>query len=165
MKVFALRHREKNATLCLVALTAYILLGLVDSFTAQAGLFNQRRQPSSCLYDSDDGNDEETSCKEKLVSYLSTYNSEPNRLPCGIEGTDSDQKIALELVKECLSSPDNRLFKTNGKIKSKDILGEWEMLYTTSRTFSINKSLSGLGRSESESAKFTSLRQTFSGSQ
>jgi hypothetical protein len=54
--------------------------------------------------------------------------------------------------------------RRNGKIESKELLGDWNLLYTSSRTMIINKSLSGLGRSVSSLANFAGLRQTLTGS-
>jgi hypothetical protein len=52
----------------------------------------------------------------------------------------------------------------NGKINAAMVIGEWELLYTSSGTTMItNKSLSGLGRSTSDMAQFSGLVQKLAG--
>jgi hypothetical protein len=78
---------------------------------------------------------------------------------------EEEKKRVLELVADYLAINENCVVSSGGQMKAKDVLGEWDLIYTSSRSFSINKSLSGLGRSQSESAKFGGLRQKLSGLQ
>jgi hypothetical protein len=98
-----------------------------------------------------------SSCSAKemqLVDYLdSLYNKDNtnDRLPCGLDCTEKERLHVSTLVNQLLLQPEN---KANGNVVPvADILGDWNLLYTSSRTMMINKSLSGLGRSESDLAK------------
>jgi hypothetical protein len=52
----------------------------------------------------------------------------------------------------------------DGKINAAMVIGEWELLCTSSTAMIINKSLSGLGRSTSDMAQFSRLVQKLAGS-
>jgi len=107
----------------------------------------------------------DTDMKEALLSYLSTINDDEIRLPCGLDCTDKERDKISQRIAALEQEPSNLVKSRNqGKIEAKDLLGEWELLYTSSRTMVINKSLSGLGRSSSDLAKFAGLRQKFTGS-
>ena len=107
-----------------------------------------------------------TSPKHKLLDYLNSLNK-IDRLPCGLECTDKERISIEELITDVITndgpSNDNRI-PFNGVVNDKDLLGEWDLLYTSSRTMRINKSLSGLGRSESDMANVVSIRKKYSGS-
>lgn len=107
--------------------------------------------------------------KQVLFAFLQTqFALTTDRLPCGLDGTNkSDMEVILKLV-ETLEQDEmsNFLLQTfNGKITGTQVLGEWQLLYTSSRTMRINKSLSGLGRSSSDSANFSALQLSLSGSE
>lgn len=106
-----------------------------------------------------------TDAKEALLSYLSVLNDDETRLPCGLACTDKERDKISQLISALEREPSNLVMsRTQGKIEAKDLLGEWDLLYTSSRTMVINKSLSGLGRSSSDLARFAGLRQKFTGS-
>jgi len=89
----------------------------------------------------------------------------PDRLPCGLECTEKEHSQIAQLIAATEADEVNNLvLSRRGKIEAKDVLGEWKLLYTSSRTMAINKSLSGLGRSSSELANFAGLRQKLTGS-
>jgi hypothetical protein len=103
--------------------------------------------------------------KEDLVELLSTMNSIPDRLSCGLDCTDKERQAVASLVSELEQEEHtNLVLKNRGKVEAQSLLGEWELLYTSSRTMTINKSLSGLGRSASSMANFASLTQRLTGS-
>lgn len=96
---------------------------------------------------------------------MSVINNDPdNRLPCGLDCTDTERERVQALISKLELEPRNLVRLKNGKIDVVQVLGEWEMLYTSSRSMRINKSLSGLGRSASTMAQFVSLRQRLRGS-
>ena len=98
-----------------------------------------------------------------LLSFLASLPSD--RLPCGLDCTDQERdKIAALIDDLVVNDPANKVVLQRGQVKDQDILGEWNLLYTSSRTMMINKSLSGLGRSESELAKVSSIRHKLTGS-
>jgi hypothetical protein len=103
------------------------------------------------------------SLKENLLQVLSDLDSK-HELPCGLGCTDKERVIVSNMIDDLCADPSNILVQKNGKIDVKDVLGEWDLLYTSSRTMVINKSLSGMGRSSSDSAHMATLRKTFTGS-
>jgi len=114
------------------------------------------RKTSTCLH---------VTPKENLLSFLSELTDNPDRLPCGLECTEKEHSQIAQLIAATEADEVNNLvLSRRGKIEAKDVLGEWKLLYTSSRTMAINKSLSGLGRSSSELAIFAGLRQKLTGS-
>lgn len=123
-----------------------ILSTIKDSDTADAG---QKRQQDRLL---------------SLLEYIENRVAE-GRLPCGLDATDNEQDLVASVIAEVEQDQVNNLSTLqSGKITAKDLFGDWQLLYTSSQTMIINKSLSGLGRSASESAQFTSLVQKLGGS-
>lgn len=106
------------------------------------------------------------SARNELLEYLETINSDPSRLPCGIEVTEAESQQAEQLIQQTVQSDASEHLsrKANAQIVAKDVIGAWELVYTSSRTFRINKSLSGLGRSSSDMANFSRLTMILSGS-
>jgi len=99
-----------------------------------------------------------SAAKDALERFLQELNKESYQLPCGLDCPDPDRARVAELIAPLDDS-------NCPPVQAKDILGEWNLLYTSSRTMSINKSLSGLGRSSSERAHVDSIRQIFKGNQ
>ena len=106
-----------------------------------------------------------TDVKQVLLAYLAKQNSDELRVPCGLECTNSERDQIATLIADLEQDPRNLVLSRNrGIIEAKEVLGEWELIYTSSRTMAINKSLSGLGRSTSDLARFSGMRQTLTGS-
>jgi hypothetical protein len=103
-----------------------------------------------------------TSRQEELLELLSYMNAVPNKLPCGLESTDQEQDLIQAMVVELELEPTNAV--NNGKITSAMVMGEWELLYTSSGTMITNKGLSGLGHPSSDMAQFSRLVQKLTGS-
>jgi hypothetical protein len=103
--------------------------------------------------------DPQTFCQQKLVSFLAD-----NTMPCGFECTDKERELIQAMVTDLEIDPTNLAQLNNGQIDAKRFIGEWKMLYTSSRTMIINKSLSGLGRSTSTMAPFVRLVHRMTGS-
>lgn len=104
-----------------------------------------------------------TVVKEALLKYLAEIHSlDDARLPCGFDCSDNERQIVQEML-TALESTENLVIQGNGKVDESKVMGEWNLLYTSSRTMTINKSLSGLGRSSSDMAKFESLRMRLAG--
>ena len=104
--------------------------------------------------------------EERLLSLLGfIQNREPGRQACGLDCNEKEQALVSQVVGEVESDAEQNLVtKQNGKITFDQLKGDWQLLFTNSRTVIINKSLSGLGRSESEKANFVSLIQKLGGS-
>jgi hypothetical protein len=101
--------------------------------------------------------------QDELLSFLSGIHSvlDDNKLPCGMDCTDKEREIIAKLVSDLEAEPNNLVLKQNGKIATKDLIGDWDLLYTNSKGVILNKSLSGLASSK---ATFSSVRQRLTGS-
>lgn len=140
------------------------------SFSPCCGLSSVGRRESHLWLAADAKSGEEKPAKPQsneerlysLLSYLDTYNGD--RLPCGLDCTEKEQKVVAAVLAD-LEKDDasNLLPSKKGKIVFDDLYGDWDLLYTSSRTMLINKSLSGLGRSSSTMANFSGLIQKFGG--
>jgi len=105
------------------------------------------------------------SIRSEFLSRLSDLSSIPSVLPCGLECPDSVRKILADMITALeLESESNIVQSTAGNLDvRKHLVGDWDLLYTSSATMAINKGLSGLGRSASELAKFQSLTMKLRG--
>ena len=81
--------------------------------------------------------------KDKLLSYFAELASDTDRLPCGLEGTETEVEVLLDLTNELDNEPTNKV-RLEADIVGTDIAGDWKLLYTTSSTLKHNKSLTGL---------------------
>eukprot|EP00977_Amphora_coffeiformis_P003020 scaffold574_cov190-Amphora_coffeaeformis.AAC.10 len=121
--------------------------------------------------DGEEGNDSvvsSSSPKENLLHYLERFTDTTwGRLPCGLECTEAERATVLDLITQVVVQDvdnNNYIQPTNNRVvNDKDLLGTWNLLYTSSRTMRINKSLSGLGRSESTLANVASISKTYTG--
>ena len=104
--------------------------------------------------------------EDRLLSLLEFIQCrEPGREACGLDSNEKEQVLVSQVVGEVEADAEQNLVtKQNGKITFEQLKGDWQLMFTNSRTVIINKSLSGLGRSESEKAKFLSLVQKLGGS-
>jgi len=100
-----------------------------------------------------------------LLKYLEKVQKEDDRnLSFGLDANDKERALVASVISEVEQDTAQNLVATkNGKITFNDVCGDWKLLYTSSRTMIINKSLSGLGRSESELARAMSLVQKLGG--
>ena len=119
--------------------------------------------------DEDDGKDEEeapvpplassdsSSLKEELLDMLNSL-EDPDLLPCGLESSESEQRIVLELVTELERQETNLVRARGGNLDMEDLAGTWDLLYSSSSAMRYNKGLSGLGGSV-PNGKFGGLKQ------
>jgi len=82
--------------------------------------------------------------KANLLGYIYNMNSNKDVMPCGLESVESEAQNVLDLVATLESEPCNIVTSSGGEITPKDVVGDWELLYTTSATMKFNKGLSGL---------------------
>lgn len=81
-----------------------------------------------------------------------------------VDTKENEQELVASVIAEVEQDRENNMVALkNGKINFDDLKGDWKLLFTTSRTMIINKSLSGLGRSSSEYSQFVSLVQKLGG--
>jgi hypothetical protein len=101
--------------------------------------------------------------KEDLLSYLTQVHSyDKIKLPCGFDCTDKEREVIQEFITTLETTP-NLVLVNNGKVDESQVMGEWDLLYTSSRTITINKSLSELGPSSSSMAQFEGIRKRLTG--
>jgi len=98
----------------------------------------------SLFEDDEDEAQRSASLKADLLSFLNTANSQKDINPCGLDSLDSEVEKVLELVETLESEPCNVVVSNEGNITPEDIVGNWELLYTTSATMKFNKGISGL---------------------
>jgi hypothetical protein len=112
-----------------------------------------------------------TNKSEELLSFLTDLQSNSDipggdKLPCGMDFTDKERAVIVEIVSELIESDSNNLvLMENGKIDAKDMIGDWDLVYTSSSAMIDNKSLSGLvAGTPSQTVEFSGVRQRLTGS-
>jgi hypothetical protein len=104
------------------------------------------------------------SVKETLLEYFKNLRSSDGaRLPCGFDCGNREREAIQQAIDAIQQEPANIILRNGGRLKSTEVMGNWSLLYTTSRTMSINKSLSGLGRSTSDKAIFQGIEMRLTG--
>lgn len=108
----------------------------------------------SLFEDDDDDDDQSTSnerttseTKEQLFATVDSLNADKERLPCGLESTESEKRYVQELAATLEAERTNSVRQKQGAIEMADLIGQWELLYSSSSAMSYNKGLSGLGGS------------------
>jgi hypothetical protein len=96
--------------------------------------------------------------KTQLLALINDINSDTDRLPCGLESTDREEKLVMEIVTELEKSRSNLVEQLQGNVQLTDVAGSWELLFPTSSAMKFNKGLSGLGGSV-PNGKFAGLVQ------
>mmetsp|Transcript_11709 Transcript_11709/g.13440 ORF Transcript_11709/g.13440 Transcript_11709/m.13440 type:complete len:459 (-) Transcript_11709:95-1471(-) len=126
--------------------------------------------------DNDNNNDfsagvDEPNIEDKLLSFLQTDiivsvggTVDKDKMPCGMECTDNEREIILKMVSELKEASDNLVVLKNGNIEAKDLIGDWDLLYTSSKAMILNKSISGLTGTLSQKVEFSGVRQKLTGS-
>lgn len=104
--------------------------------------------------------------EDRLLDLLSFIDKriEGRNMACGLEATEKEQDLVKNVAKEVEDDEKHNLvLQKQGKITFSDLEGDWTLMYTNSRTIGINKSLSGLGRSQSEHSNLLGLVQKLGG--
>lgn len=147
-------------TLCLMG-----VLTSVQSFTPSRWCTKQ--QFPLFMSPSDEKDTTQERQQDRLLSLL-TYiqnRKEVSRSPCGLDANEKEQELVSSVITQVEQDAEHNLVsKQNGKIAFEELNGDWKLLYTSSRSMIINKSLSGLGRSASKYSQFVSLVQKLGGS-
>lgn len=111
--------------------------------------------------------------QDKLLQVLDHFGKNEETLPCGLECTDEEKELVKDIISDLIMLEDSRepsesrnLVRVgSGKVQVPDILGTWDLMYTSSRIMTSNKSLSGLGYTSSDMSQFDSLSQKITGNQ
>jgi len=98
--------------------------------------------------------------KIELLTAIEDLGMDEKRLPCGLESTDDEVEVMLEITKKVEQEPTNMILSADD-IQESDLAGDWDLLYTTSSTMKFNKSLTGM---VPPNAKFDGLMQKFKAS-
>lgn len=77
---------------------------------------------------------------------------------CGFGATEADQEQILNILKVLEQQPANLLIQKEGNIDREDLVGNWELLYTSSAAMKFNQGLTGIGGSF-PNGKFGGVRQ------
>lgn len=85
--------------------------------------------------------------KDGLLNFLSALNNDDDRLPCGLECTDREVNEVMKMVTNLENDSSNLVRQRQGDIQLNDLIGKWELLYSSSSAMKFNKGLSGLGGS------------------
>ena len=85
--------------------------------------------------------------KTQLLALLEEMNSDNERLPCGLESTEQEEKVVMDIVNQLEQASSNIVREKQGKIQLTDMAGGWRLLYSSSSAMKFNKGLSGLGGS------------------
>lgn len=101
---------------------------------------------------------DQSAVKPDLLSFVAEMNADEERLPCGLESTEREQRLVLNMVTILESQPSNIVEQKGGRLDQEDLTGEWELLYSSSSAMKFNQGLSGLGGSF-PNGKFGGLKQ------
>ncbi len=125
--------------------------GFESLFEAIDALFEEEEE------DNDDfENSLAKSIKSNLLEMITLYGSDEEKMPCGLESTETEVQNILNVIGQLESQTSNIVLSSGGDIIPSDVAGDWELLYTTSSTMKFNKGLSGL---VPPNGKFGGLKQ------
>eukprot|EP00565_Helicotheca_tamesis_P004622 CAMPEP_0185730270 /NCGR_PEP_ID=MMETSP1171-20130828/9180_1 /TAXON_ID=374046 /ORGANISM="Helicotheca tamensis, Strain CCMP826" /LENGTH=578 /DNA_ID=CAMNT_0028399285 /DNA_START=409 /DNA_END=2145 /DNA_ORIENTATION=+ len=113
--------------------------------------------------DEDEAGDEAAavpSVKPDLLSLLLDIAEDETRIPCGLDCTEREEREISDIVAVLEQEPTNKVITQNGIIETEDIIGTWDLLYSSSATMKYNEGLSGLAGGVS---KFSGLKQKLEG--
>ena len=111
------------------------------------------------LFEDDDGDDEAASpaqaavreLKEELLEYIedmANLAEEEGLQICGLDSGDLEQERVLEIVSELEREPYNQVTAVTdmggGAVDKMELVGTWDLLYSSSSTMKYNEGLSGL---------------------
>lgn len=96
--------------------------------------------------------------KQELLDILDEVNSDTDRLACGLESDERQQRQILSIVADLENGATNIIRQKKGAIAETDLTGTWDLLYSSSSAMKFNKGLSGIGGSF-PNGKFGGLKQ------
>jgi hypothetical protein len=96
--------------------------------------------------------------KKDLLGFLESIGYGEDSLPCGLDSTEAEQKQVLNIVTALEDQPTNMIRLKNANIEMVDLVGKWDLMYSSSSAMKFNQGLSGIGGSF-PSGKFGGLTQ------
>jgi hypothetical protein len=158
-------------------------LGGVDSTLKENALYVLTEETFETFYQAldslfvevNDDDDDDTMLKEQndlltdsanleakfaLLDFLQELNDDETRLACGLEANEREETIVQNIVKTLERNERyNKIQTSKGSLGPSDLVGTWQLLYSSSSAMKFHKGLSGLGGSI-PNGKFQSLTQT-----
>jgi hypothetical protein len=131
--------------------------GFVTLYQAIADLFEDNEEVTEPEEDKEpelSGNE----LKQELIDTIKVVASDKDRMACGLECSETEQRQILSIVTELESRPTNIIRQKQGAVYDADLTGTWDLLYSSSSAMKYNKGLSGLGGSF-PNGKFGGLTQ------
>lgn len=81
----------------------------------------------------------------ELLEDIDKIGEEEGRLLCGLDCNELEQERVLEVVGELEREPYNKvLTAVGGAVSKEELVGDWELMYSSSSTMKYNEGLSGL---------------------
>jgi len=124
------------------------------------------------LFEGDDDDSDEDikpavkELKDELLEYIediAKLAEEEGQQPCGLDCSELEQERVLEIVSELEREPYNQVTVVSasggGAVEKEELVGTWELLYSSSSTMKYNEGLSGLAGGLT---RFGGLRQDLS---
>jgi len=161
-------------------LTTYELNTLFDSAAKAPGTSDMLDEDGFCglydaidsLFEDDDAPEaaeqkpDENELKEELLELLvdiSKLQEEQGLQMCGMDCSEEEQERVVEVVSELEREPYNQVLSLtssgSGAIQKQELVGTWDLLYSSSSTMKYNEGLSGLAGGLT---KFGGLQQQLS---
>jgi hypothetical protein len=111
---------------------------------------DEQGSAAAMLTNGEEGKQEpEMDLKEELLELIQDLDKlaeEEDRQPCGLDCTELEQERVLEVVGELEREPYNRVSVTGSPnaVPKEDLVGNWDLIYSSSSTMKYNEGLSGL---------------------
>jgi hypothetical protein len=131
--------------------------GFVALYQAIADLFEENDEDADQPKEEPQG-PSGNELKQELLATIKDVSSDKDRMACGLECTETEQRQILSIVTELESRPTNIIREKQGAVYDADLTGTWDLLYSSSSAMKYNKGLSGLGGSF-PNGKFGGLTQ------
>eukprot|EP00527_Entomoneis_sp_CCMP2396_P008517 CAMPEP_0198151444 /NCGR_PEP_ID=MMETSP1443-20131203/55550_1 /TAXON_ID=186043 /ORGANISM="Entomoneis sp., Strain CCMP2396" /LENGTH=587 /DNA_ID=CAMNT_0043817099 /DNA_START=207 /DNA_END=1970 /DNA_ORIENTATION=- len=94
----------------------------------------------------------------RALDLMKERTEDEGRLPCGLESTEREDKVVLNLANQLVKDKANVVLQKQGNIEMDDLTGSWELLFTSSAAMKFNNGLSGIGGSI-PNGRFGGLKQ------
>jgi hypothetical protein len=132
--------------------------GFVALYQAIADLFEESDEDSEQPKEEEELELSGNELKQELIDTIKVVASDKDRMACGLECSETEQRQILSIVTELESRPTNVIRQKQGAVYDADLTGTWDLLYSSSSAMKYNKGLSGLGGSF-PNGKFGGLTQ------
>ncbi len=87
-----------------------------------------------------------TRVKDDFLAFIDIIVEEDEEF-CGFGALEADQEQVLNILKVLEQQPTNLVIQKEGNIERSDLVGNWDLLYTSSSSMKFNQGLTGVGGS------------------